>query len=141
MNKATYMNLCIHWPGCANHAPIMVYLLKMNSPCLVNTRCSDRINLVPLQLGKVAVHSPACNANARVLQTLGTWTVLPFCVFQCLQVTGEGEGEGGVPKDCEKWAGAEPHNSPTQHETDAYTTRVHRLIYAPVPIPARKIFT
>ena len=25
------MNLCIHWPSCANHAPIMVYLLKMNS--------------------------------------------------------------------------------------------------------------
>ena len=25
------MNFCIHWPSCANHAPIMVYLLKMNS--------------------------------------------------------------------------------------------------------------
>ena len=25
------MNICIHWPSCANHAPIMVYLLKMNS--------------------------------------------------------------------------------------------------------------
>ena len=29
--KATYMNVCIHWPSCANRAPIMVYLLKMNS--------------------------------------------------------------------------------------------------------------
>ena len=25
------MNFCIHWPSCANRAPIMVYLLKMNS--------------------------------------------------------------------------------------------------------------
>ena len=25
------MNTCLHWPSCANHAPVMVYLLKMNS--------------------------------------------------------------------------------------------------------------
>ena len=25
------MNTCFHWPSCANRAPIMVYLLKMNS--------------------------------------------------------------------------------------------------------------
>ena len=32
------MNTCFHWPSCANRAPIMVYLLKMNSGRVLRTR-------------------------------------------------------------------------------------------------------
>ena len=89
------MNLCIHWPSCANRAPIMVYLLKMNS-ALSNQQPSHN----PLTQGgradtqgRRAVPTGAV-PRARTQGGVGTQVVVPRASTHSSEVGAQSGGAG-----------------------------------------------